>query len=72
MEKDLKSFPNLWPTQNLQLKIHRELWEVIPNFCCVRARLGILLPTFEAALLAGEISYGTNMSVPRVRLGELE
>ena len=25
----------------------------------------ILLPTFEAAL-AGEISYGTNMSVPRV------
>jgi hypothetical protein len=27
----------------------------------------ILLPTFEAAL-AGEISYGTNMSVPRVTL----
>jgi hypothetical protein len=25
----------------------------------------VLLPTFEAAL-AGEISYGTNMSVPRV------
>ena len=28
----------------------------------------VLLPTFEAAL-AGEISYGTNMSVPRVASG---
>ena len=40
-------------------------WFILLLLLCSTPPQAILLPTFEAAL-AGEISYGTNMSVPRV------
>ena len=47
--------------KNSFLKVFNDTFQILSK------NTRVLLPTFEAAL-AGEISYGTNMSVPRVGL----
>jgi len=51
---------------NTSKSVHRE--DNVRDEILSKNTTRVLLPTFEAAL-AGEISYGTNMSVPRVPWG---